>query len=266
MTLSCFHNRLEIGPQTQFFTDTAPRTIATGLYHWDEFRTAFLAAWTTAGKRFGLTSAGFVTLDNGGGAVFAITWTSPKLRDLLGYTADLGGANTYTASRKIRGAWHPMKPVNSAIAKPRFASVNQEETLSGKRRTFYSGAKYQRAQFAVHYVDGLTELASPAGYCGTGYSGLGLTDYTHARDNWWDTSDAASQGWANGRPVRFFADRDDADIAAGLAANYTFVAANYSTWNFDAKACADWSEIAKERTPLRTTLYMLEWDAQQEVP
>lgn len=263
--LSAFHNRIEIGSQTATFTDTALRTIPTGLYHWDELRTAFLAAWTTVGRRFGLSSAGFVTLDNGGGAPWGITWTSSKLRDILGFTTDLAAANTYTASRNIRGAWHPTKSVNSVIAKPRFAIVNQESTLSGKRRTFYSGARYQRARFLVQYVNALTELASPSGFYGTSYVGTAITDYLHARDYWWDTSDAAYQGWSNGRPVRFFANRSDASIDQTDAAGFTFTAADYTTWNFDAKACEDWAEIATERIPAQTLHYTLDWNAQQEV-
>lgn len=270
MTLGCFMNRLAIGPNTDSFTDTAPRTIANGLYHWDEFRTAFLAAWTTAGKRMGISSAGFITLDNNGGANFGISWpTDTALRDLMGFTGDLAGANSYTAPRQFHGSWHPQKIINAAIAKPRFAHSTQNGCLSGKRRGFYSGSKYQRARFLVQFVDGVTELASPAGCVVTGgnttYVGTGETDYLHAMDHWWDPA-VAEQGWGGtGRPVRYFADRLDSAIDQTDAAGFTYATADYTTWNFDQKYLEDWAEVAKEFRYPRTVHYTIEWDAQEEV-
>lgn len=266
MALSCFQNRIEIGDQTKDFVDGGgARTIDKGLYTWDTFRTAFLAAWVQAGERFGISADGFVTLDDNGGANFTITWTDTALRDLLGFTADLAGANSYTASRKIRGAWYPTKIVNAALIKPRHAKVTQETCLSGKRRTFHSGNVYDRCHFQVLFVDGVTELASPTGFFGTSYVGTGITDHSHARDFWWDTSVASSQGWSNGKPVRYFADRANAAIALGAAAGFTYTAANFSTWNFDQRACEDWANVAVEFRSPRTVHYTFDWEAQEEI-
>ncbi|MAH46058.1 hypothetical protein CMI37_09510 [Candidatus Pacearchaeota archaeon] len=53
-------------------------------------------------------SAGVFTMANAG-PNFSITWTHPALRDWLGWTADLSGANSYTAPNTCAGTFVPTR-------------------------------------------------------------------------------------------------------------------------------------------------------------
>lgn len=56
-----------------------------------------------------LTNAGKIRLNAGG--VFSVSWgTATALRDLLGFTGDLAGADGYTAPNKSPLLWMPGKP------------------------------------------------------------------------------------------------------------------------------------------------------------
>jgi hypothetical protein len=57
------------------------------------------------GLTFGLSGsgAGKITISNS--AVFSVTWTDTGLRDILGFTANLSGASSYTASNRPMFTW-----------------------------------------------------------------------------------------------------------------------------------------------------------------
>lgn len=59
------------------------------------------AAVLTQDRRVKLSAAG----------VFTVTWTDSELRDLLGFTGNLAGASTYTATNPSPLLWSPAKPL-----------------------------------------------------------------------------------------------------------------------------------------------------------
>lgn len=90
---------------------TAP---AGGLYLWHSTATLslldrFAGAMTTAGVADAdayITEAGFVRLVSSG--VFTVDWNlATTLRDLLGFTADLAAASSYTAPNRSTLLWRP---------------------------------------------------------------------------------------------------------------------------------------------------------------
>ncbi len=48
-----------------------------------------------------------------GGTEIGITWTDTDLRDLLGFTGDLSGADSYTATNQCRYIWRPTRYVSN---------------------------------------------------------------------------------------------------------------------------------------------------------
>ena len=87
---------------------------AGGLYLWHPTASLSLlarvvAAMTTAGvadPEAYITEAGFVRLVSSG--IFAITWNlATTLRDLLGFSADLAAASSYTAPNRSTLLWRP---------------------------------------------------------------------------------------------------------------------------------------------------------------
>lgn len=106
-----------------FTVDAAVQTV-TGdryLYHstgslsiLDALRAGMVAAGY-AGASAVLTRDRRVKLSSGAGN-FAITWDSTGLRDLLGWTADLSGAASYTAPNPSALLWSPAKPLRPELA------------------------------------------------------------------------------------------------------------------------------------------------------
>jgi hypothetical protein len=56
---------------------------------------------------------GRVLIEHDAGAIFTLTWISTDMRDLLGYTGNLTGANAYTATGHAQGVWLPDCPMAS---------------------------------------------------------------------------------------------------------------------------------------------------------
>lgn len=52
-----------------------------------------------------LSATGFITLSNTGN--FDITWTDAELQNILGFTGNLTGASTYTATNQPKYCWYP---------------------------------------------------------------------------------------------------------------------------------------------------------------
>lgn len=78
-----------------------------------QFGLAMTAAGVAAPEAY-ITEAGYVRLTSSG--VFAVTWTSTTLRDLLGFTGDLSGADAYTATNRSTLLWSPGKTETPELA------------------------------------------------------------------------------------------------------------------------------------------------------
>lgn len=239
-----FYNYVVVGASNDSFNDGAGRTVASGLYRFDEFVEAFLDAAGFAGRRLTLSDQGFVTIDNNGGANFAITWTDTALRDFLGYTGNLAAANSYAAPRRVRGAWHSTFASLAEFDPVPTGRASQRRSRGGLTRSTWQGRLVDEVEFVLQYLSNDRRLSSPASasgitYANAGATEQGLTEYAHARDFWFDATSAANQGFSDGRPVVFFEDEADVgftmDSAAAPAWN-SLTSGEFSTWVFAAEA------------------------------
>jgi hypothetical protein len=60
----------------------------------------------------GEAGTGYATLTISAGANVTLTWTTTTLRDLLGWSANLAGAITYTSPAGVLGMWLPDCPIS----------------------------------------------------------------------------------------------------------------------------------------------------------
>lgn len=82
---------------------------------------SLLSAWVTAATAAGLASATAVLTQDrkvkiGNGANFTVTWTNTTFRDLLGFTGNLSGASSYTATNTSKLLWSPAKPLRPELS------------------------------------------------------------------------------------------------------------------------------------------------------
>ena len=242
-----FYNYVVVGASNDTFNDGGVRTITSGLYRFDEFVEAFLNAWTTVGRRVLLSDTGFVTLDNNGGANFAITWPAADvaLRDYLGFTADLAAANSYIAPRRVRGAWHSTFASLAEFDPVPTGHATQRRSRGGLTRSTWQGRLVDEVEFVLQFLSNDRRLSSPASAVATTYAGAaateqGLTEYAHARDFWFDATAAANQGFSDGRPVVFFEDEADVGFTMNDAAApaWNSITTEFTTWVFAVEALA----------------------------
>lgn len=65
-------------------------------------------------------ATGLVTIDTNAGSSKDITWSDTDVRDLLGFTGNLTGAESYTATNQMRYVWRPTKALS-------YTSVDRDE-------------------------------------------------------------------------------------------------------------------------------------------
>lgn len=76
-----------------------------------------------------VSDTGFVTFAGSGGN-FTVTWTETVLRDLLGFTGDLAGAATYTATNQHRFGWYPNTGVSAIMAHPNRVGLSTSDAVT----------------------------------------------------------------------------------------------------------------------------------------
>lgn len=121
-------------PAGTYYPTTLAAEVATQL---EAARAA--GTWTVA-----IGSTGLVTISEDD-ATFTITWTSTVLRDLLGYTGNLTGERTYTATNQIKAMWLSPCGLTSRHGSSRGLPV----TVCGTS-VAPTGATIRR-RFATHY-------------------------------------------------------------------------------------------------------------------
>lgn len=283
--LGCFWNQIYVPPlgagAYHFRTDDnddgvgyVNHVIPTGYYYPDTLRAAMVALIATdiAAIRMGLSATGHWTLDNNGGVNWRLNFSALWLRDFLGFygTSTLTGANTYTGARRQRGAWYPGRPIARYDPQPLAAGgAEQEFAASGAPASEACGEEVLRTPFEFTAIDNVTDYVSPSGATGAAYTagGIGRNDYQHARDLWWRLKDDvsyATQGWRNGRPVRYYPDRDNAVLAITGGATLT-TASTYTTWVFDKESLNDWGNVSRPTRDRLSILYDLAWQGRQWV-
>ncbi len=276
---ACFWNAIHVGPGNcnVSVNGGATRTVANGVYNsFLSFRNAFMTAVQTdvATLRSGLTSTGYFTIDNNGGAAYTMDFIDQELGYLLGFTADLASANTHTAPRRIGASLyleHGGGPTAATIGEhdpmPGLVHVTQTEALSGIRRTTRSGVRRKRTVFTLQFLDNTARFVSPSAAVATTYANagtsaaydIGLTQYEHAKYRWWDSTNISAQGWSDGRRLRYFSDVGTAGSGAAVyaqtAAAWAFTGVQYTDWTVDMEACQQFPGV-KVRPPLTTKYHV----------
>lgn len=258
-----FFNYVVIGADNEDFTDDAgAQVITNGLHRFDQFVYYFLDTWAKANRRIALSSTGHLTLSTSDASVFSITWAANGyLRDLMGFTADLAAASSYTAPRKVRCAWHAVASTLREHDPQPIGMAKQTRSMGGVTRTTWMGRRLDSTVFELQFASNASRLVSPSGAVATTYANAastedGLTEYRHARDFWSDCTSVANQGWSDGRPVTFFESADDSDFTMTSASAPAWNSVtSFSEWVFDGAACSQFPR-AKDRPPL-TTLYSM---------
>lgn len=273
----CFWNAIHVGPGNQNFTvniggGPVACTVTSGVYaSFLEFRNAFMTAAQTvrATLRSAITNKGYLSLDDGGAGAYAIVWTDVALGYLLGFTTDLASAASHIAPRRIGASLYLETDTGLAATiedhepLPGFAHVSQTESLGAIRRTTRSGVRRKRASFAIRFLDNTARFTSPASAVATTYANdtgastfsIGLTQYEHAKYRWYDCSNVAAQGWADGRRIRYFTDADNATFALSAAAWAFSSSSVYSDWIADGEACQEFA-ATKARNALTTKYHL----------
>lgn len=79
----------------------------------------------------GMTKSGKVRAWRTGGSNFGITWTNTALRDFFGFTGNLTGANTYTATNYSRWFWSPGKPESTKLSPLGIVGARKTDAVKG---------------------------------------------------------------------------------------------------------------------------------------
>jgi len=263
MANCCFQNRITITAANNTFVAVGSLSgetsisLTQGDYFWIDLRNHFLDKLQDVvdGATMGMDVNGVITLhletEGTESQDWGINWTDTPLRDLLGYTANLTGASSYIAPRRARASFYHDRPAVEFVSGSHWCGSSQTTSMAGITRSEIRGTKYQTAQWQLRFVKGSQEYVSTTGYCGTPYVGTGITPYFHAEHYWFNSEDSGSQGWNDGRPVRYYANASNTTIA-NTGATIVPSSGTYTEWVF--KELDDWQEIAsKEKAP--STIY-----------
>ena len=201
---------------------TAARSLIT------EFE-AMMTAAGVAGPNAYIRRSGYVYLESSG--VFAVNWgTGTRLRDLLGFTANLTGSTSYVAPLKSPLLWMPGKPetpIGHRLATVGHKIPTQFQAVSaytGRAESVSHGDRYF-ARISFPMVD--TALVVSAANEGG----------TFAR--WWDEIAVTSARW------KLY--RDVGEDPAGTSAEHRNPSGNAPRWTFEPSK-------GFERTDLRADL------------
>jgi hypothetical protein len=127
--------------------------VGSGAYLYDgTAQLSLLAHVQTAMTAAGVAGASAVLLGSrkvrlSGGGVFAVTWTDTLLRDLLGFSANLAGAASYTAPLISPLLWSPGKPETPQLAPigvvghPAYATYQAVAPYSGRTESVSHGSR-----------------------------------------------------------------------------------------------------------------------------
>lgn len=102
--------------------DASPQTITGDLYLYHATSTlSLLGMMVTKMTAAGVGAAAAVLTGNrrvklSSNATFTVTWTSTDLRDMLGFTGNLAGASSYTATNVSPLLWSPAKPLTPELS------------------------------------------------------------------------------------------------------------------------------------------------------
>lgn len=164
-------NVATIGATGVAVSDLSYSSVAALLY---EFGVVGAVANAQFRVRFSSTSPLVVELYTADSSTFSVTWNDTDFRDILGFTGNLSGANSYTATHRARYTWVPTH-IN---ARQSFFALNHQERFSG--RTAKSGviAGVNVSGSDIYYRDFSFEF-EPAANVSNNFS---ASDYTNAID------------------------------------------------------------------------------------
>ena len=101
-------NVATIGATGVAVSDLSYSSVAALLY---EFGVVGAVANAQFRVRFSSTSPLVVELYTADSSTFSVTWNDTDFRDILGFTGNLSGANSYTATHRARYTWVPTHPM-----------------------------------------------------------------------------------------------------------------------------------------------------------
>lgn len=113
---------------------------------------SLLGAWLTAATAAGLGApTAVLTRDRrvklGNGANFTVTWDDTELRDLLGFTGNLAGASSYTATNVSPLLWSPAKPLRPELSPRGTAGIRTPHN-------YWTQSPYDGSPFVVAHGSG----------------------------------------------------------------------------------------------------------------
>lgn len=173
MALQQWLGRFEVGSNNRDFalddgTNTPSVSLDTGTYYIAGYsgettnnlvehiqdkmaaETGFSAATCTYNANSGLVSLGFAATTN-------VTWTDTDLRDLLGFTADLDSASSYTGTNEAKYVWRPNISLSGHPVTGSRVFEPESTTLVYRARdgttTSVVGTKLYRAQLEYSMLD-----------------------------------------------------------------------------------------------------------------
>lgn len=127
-----------------------------------------------------LLGSGKVRLTAAG--AFTVTWgTATELRDLLGFSGDLGSATSHTATLKSPLWWSPGKPALFALTplgvtgQPRYVLSQSMSAYSGKAESTSHGSRsYQRFTFEKVDSERMSTPSALGGEYGTWFAAVAV--------------------------------------------------------------------------------------------
>jgi hypothetical protein len=116
---------------------------------------AVLKEFTTQSGITTAITAGYVVLSHGI-VVFSVTWTDTALRDLLGFTANLSGATSYTATYTPENCWVPTRSRadNDNFQIDHKLQWKGSESRTGNVGGLRSSAEVYRTSIEIEALDG----------------------------------------------------------------------------------------------------------------
>lgn len=161
-----------------------------------------------------------------GPGTFSITWTSTDLRDCLGFTGNVSGADVYTSPNHVEGLWLPACPVDTPFGLSSSGLVVSAvaETLS-EDGTFYSshGSKHTRNEYTYRAVTIARTVAASESVTNESY------------ESFWLDAIRGEEPWATaGRQLRYYKDcTDDATYKTYNVINATSPDISRHTEDYD---------------------------------
>jgi hypothetical protein len=198
-----------------------------------------------------VSDAGIVNMNRGSN--FTVTWTDTALRNILGFTADLSGASTYTAPNQHMYGWYPDSPISERDGDERQAGVRTSDTqvmrAPGGQVNTITFAEFVDRTFSLGWIAKERAMAVPTD-----------TQTTAARVK----NRSYEEFWQQvGKPGRRFRWYPDATLQVGDV--FDAVGAPFE-YKFNEEAAKTGTSALDRSSPLMTEWYRVAFGCHAYVP